>query len=243
MKMTRLLATWGAIACVVQTACDKSPKQAPADTAKPATTASPDMQRRTSEYTTVALTADTSALTPKERQMLPLLIDAAKAMDPIYWAQTYGSRDSLIAQISDAGVRRFVDINYGPYDRLDNNAPFVPEVGPRPPGANLYPRDITKDEFQAAIAKGPPAHADSLKSLYTLVRRAADGSLQSDADWKVQHTRVKKGASIGTGATILGGITIGEGAFVGAGSVVTRDVAPGAVVAGNPAKPLRKNLK
>jgi len=70
-----------------------------------------------------------------------------------------------------------------------------------------------------------------------------DGTLQTEADWKVQKTHVKKGASIGTGATILGGITIGERALVGAGSVVTRDVPPGAVVAGNPARPLAKPLK
>lgn len=68
----------------------------------------------------------------------------------------------------------------------------------------------------------------------------ADGSLQTDADWKVEPTLVRKGASIGTGSTILCGVTIGEGATVGAGSVVTRDVPAGAVVAGNPARPLRK---
>jgi len=66
-----------------------------------------------------------------------------------------------------------------------------------------------------------------------------DGGLQTDADWTVQPTCVKKGASIGTGATILCGIIIGERAVVGAGSVVTKDVAPGSVVAGNPARPLR----
>jgi acetyltransferase-like isoleucine patch superfamily enzyme len=70
-----------------------------------------------------------------------------------------------------------------------------------------------------------------------------DGALQSDTDWKVQPTHVKKGASIGTGATILCGVTIGRKAVVGAGSVVTRDVADGATVAGNPARPLTKNPK
>ncbi len=67
-----------------------------------------------------------------------------------------------------------------------------------------------------------------------------DGSLQTEADWKVVPTRVKRRASIGTSATILCGVTIGEGAVVGAGSVVTRDVPAGAVVAGNPARPLRR---
>jgi acetyltransferase-like isoleucine patch superfamily enzyme len=67
----------------------------------------------------------------------------------------------------------------------------------------------------------------------------ADGSLQTEADWKVERTVVKKGASIGSGATILADTTIGENALVGAGSVVTKDVPPNAIVAGNPARILR----
>jgi acetyltransferase-like isoleucine patch superfamily enzyme len=68
---------------------------------------------------------------------------------------------------------------------------------------------------------------------------AADGSLQTEADWKVETTLVKKGASIGSGSTILSKVVIGENALVGAGSVVTKDVPPRAIVAGNPAKVLR----
>ncbi len=68
----------------------------------------------------------------------------------------------------------------------------------------------------------------------------ADGSLQTEADWKCVPTLVKRGASIGSSVTILAGVTIGEGAVVGAGSVVTRNVAPHTVVAGNPARLLRK---
>ncbi|MFZ0277489.1 MAG: acyltransferase [Candidatus Sulfotelmatobacter sp.] len=68
---------------------------------------------------------------------------------------------------------------------------------------------------------------------------AADGNLQTEADWNVERTTVKKGASIGSGATILSNISIGENATVGAGSVVTKDVPPGSIVVGNPAKVLR----
>ena len=68
---------------------------------------------------------------------------------------------------------------------------------------------------------------------------AADGSLQTEADWKVERTFIRKGASVGSGSTILSRVTIGENAIVGAGSVVTKDVAPNCVVAGNPAKVLR----
>jgi len=67
-----------------------------------------------------------------------------------------------------------------------------------------------------------------------------DGSLQTEEDWKCVPTYVKKGASIGSSATILCGVTIGEGAIVGAGAVVTKDVPPGAMVAGVPAKVIRK---
>ncbi len=68
----------------------------------------------------------------------------------------------------------------------------------------------------------------------------ADGSLQTDADWHVEETRIKKGASLGSSVTILCGITVGENAIVGAGSVVTKDVAANTIVAGNPAKVIKK---
>ncbi len=66
-----------------------------------------------------------------------------------------------------------------------------------------------------------------------------DGSMQTEADWKCIETFVKKGASIGSNATILCGITIGENSMIGAGAVVTRDVPPNTIVAGNPAKPIK----
>jgi hypothetical protein len=161
---------------LVLSACEK-PAGDTADSTAAAPAVGGDMQRRLSEYTSVKLSADTTGLTPNERKMIPILIEAAKAMDPIFWEQTYGSRDSLLATVNDAGIRRFIDVNYGPYDRLDNNSPFIPEVGPRPPGANLYPKDLTKEEFEAILAKGPKAHADSLKDLYTIVRRGPDSTL------------------------------------------------------------------
>ena len=71
----------------------------------------------------------------------------------------------------------------------------------------------------------------------------SDNRLQTEADWKVEKTVVKRGASIGSGCTILANVTIGENALVGAGSVVTKDVAPHTIVAGNPARVLRKVVK
>ena len=69
-----------------------------------------------------------------------------------------------------------------------------------------------------------------------------DGSMQTDDDWTCVPTRIAKGASIGSNATILAGVTVGEGALVGAGSVVTKDVPPHAVVAGNPARIIKEQI-
>lgn len=163
------------LAMVVLAACGGERKADPggADTTSSATAG---MRARIAKYTTVTLAADTSALTPKEREMIPLLIDAARHMDPIYWQEAYGDRDSLLRSISDPDVRRFVEINYGPWDRLANDSPFVRGVGPKPPGANLYPHDVTKAEFDSAASLSK-AHGDSLRSLYTLVRRDSSGKL------------------------------------------------------------------
>ncbi len=131
---------------------------------------------RLSRYTTVRLSADTMALTPKERRMLPLLVDAAREMHEIYWVQAVGPRDSLLSTIADPTTRLLAEINVGPWDRLDNNVSFVGGTPAKPHGANFYPRDMTKAEFEQAVAAGG-ARADSLKSLYTMVRRSASGAL------------------------------------------------------------------
>jgi hypothetical protein len=177
MNRDQIKAVAGILALTSALAACESGKTGVRDSGGATTAAAAGLGKRESAYTTVALAADTSMLTPKERQMLPLLMDAARQMDAIYWQQSYGSRDSLLAMTSDPEVRRFIDINYGPWDRLEDNSPFVTEIGPRPEGANLYPKDITKADFEAALAKATPAQADSLKSLYTLVRRNADRSL------------------------------------------------------------------
>jgi hypothetical protein len=135
-----------------------------------------DAATRNAKYTTVRLEPDLSALTPSERKMIPLLIDAARAMDDVYWIQTYGDKSALMRTAPDADTRRFFEINYGPWDRLDGNHPLVASAGARPPGANFYPAGMTKAEFETEASKGG-ARADSLKSLYTMIRRGTSGSL------------------------------------------------------------------
>jgi hypothetical protein len=165
MSLSRLILTAAVIqACAMQ----------PAPTPSPSTSATP--ADRLARYITVKLDPDESKLTAKELQMLPLLIDAARQMDPIFWIESYGDRDALMRQITDPAARQLAVINFGPWDRLDDNAPFVPGFGAKPAGANYYPSDMTKAEFEGAVAGGG-ARADSLKSLYTVVRRDAAGKL------------------------------------------------------------------
>ena len=150
-----------------------------------------DTGRRLAKYTTVRLTSDLGALTAEERQMIPLLIDAAREMDAVFWMQAYGAKDSLLASLEDEGLRRFVEINYGPWDRLAGNEPFVPGVGPKPAGANFYPADMTKEEFESAVASAAD-RGEALKSLYTLVRRDSAGRLTTipyREAFRAQHER------------------------------------------------------
>ncbi|HNP19908.1 MAG TPA: Zn-dependent hydrolase [Fulvivirga sp.] len=124
------------------------------------------------KYTPVKLTTDLTVLSEKQREIIPILIEVAQIMDDIFWYEAYGNRDSLLASITDEEAKRFTVINYGPWDRLDGNAPFIDGVGEKPTGANYYPKDMTKSEFESADL------ADK-KSLYTFLRRDKEGKLMT----------------------------------------------------------------
>ncbi len=124
-------------------------------------------------YATVKLESDLSHLNDNQRKMIPLLIEAAEQIDKAFWKQAYGGdpaglklRRHSSRKESDIWARQ-VDINYGPWDRLQGNRPFLEGVGPKPAGANFYPQDMTKEEFEKQVKQHP-----ELKSLYTMVRWA-----------------------------------------------------------------------
>ena len=104
-----------------------------------------DVSARLAGYATVRLTADLSHLGAGDRAALPLLIDAAQIMDGLFWRQAYGDKEALLSSITDPSARRFAEINYGPWDRLDGDKLFIPGAGAKPPGANLYPHDMSKE--------------------------------------------------------------------------------------------------
>ncbi len=124
------------------------------------------------DYVPIKLEADLSRLTDSQRLMLPVLVSAAQVMDGLFWRQAYGDKDQLLRGISDPDARRFAEINYGPWDRLGDNRPFLPGFGPKPAGANYYPPDMTREELEQAAASEP-----GLTSQYSLVRRDERGNL------------------------------------------------------------------
>lgn len=130
------------------------------------------MNAKVNEYAVVKLTAPTNNLTPNEIKMLPILIDVAKIMDDLYWEQTIGPRSSFVDTIKNPLAKSFAEINYGPWDRLDEEKPFMPGWGVKPEGANFYPKDMTKAEFEKWTDKNKT-------SQYTIVRRKKDGALES----------------------------------------------------------------
>ncbi len=129
-------------------------------------------QNLLSKYIPVTLSSDLSTLSPKEKEILSLLIDVGKIIDEMYWYESYGSRDSLLQAIQDSGARKFVEINYGPWDKLAGDAPFLPGISARPAGANFYPADMSKEEFEAA-------DLPDKKSMYTFLKRDESGKLMT----------------------------------------------------------------
>ena len=131
----------------------------------------PGFESRLDIYREVTLTADLSHLSVNQKKMLAKLIDAAKIMDELFWKQAfYENKADFLAGIADEKVRHFADINYGPWDRLKNAEPFLKGYDKKPLGAEFYPHDMTKAEFEQATL------ADK-KGLYSLVRRDASGKL------------------------------------------------------------------
>ena len=122
-------------------------------------------------YADFTLTADLSHLTVDQRRMIRVLIEASEIMDDLFWRQAYG--DDYQEWLESIGIdeaRRFAELNYGPWDRLNNEAPFVKGAGAKPLGANFYPPDMTKEEFDSAYLPGK-------NGLYSLIRRDEEGRL------------------------------------------------------------------
>ncbi len=144
-----------------------------------------EMQTNLDKYVSVKLTSDLSALTENERKMLPILIKAADKMNALFAYEAYGDVNKLLGTIEDEDTKRYVKINYGPWDRLANNKSFVDGVGKKPKGANFYPADMTKEEFEGA-------ELESKSSIYNFVRRDEKGKLYTIPYHKQFEKEVKE---------------------------------------------------
>lgn len=132
-----------------------------------------DYAQLLSKYAEVDLSADITHLTEKEKEIIKIFFQVADIMDELFWIQTFGEeKDKFLQSIQDSHALKYALINYGPWDRLNNNEPFLPGYSKKPDGANFYPMDMTKDEFERW-------DNPDKTSLYTMIRRNEQGQLQA----------------------------------------------------------------
>lgn len=148
-----------------------------------------DIDQRLGKYVPVRLTTDVSLLTDQQKQLIPVLMEAGKIMDELFWYEAYGKKDSLMEVLTNEKLEQYVTINYGPWDRLAGNEPFIYGVGPKPAGANFYPVDMTKEEFEAAQLEGKAG-------LYTFLRRDEAGKLKTVAYHEQFAEQVQKASGL-----------------------------------------------
>ncbi|MFV0378961.1 MAG: dipeptidyl-peptidase 3 family protein [Mangrovibacterium sp.] len=129
-----------------------------------------EIEMKAESFASFKLTTDLSVLSESEKQMLPLLFKAAKIMDDLFWIEAYGDKTALLDTVTNSALNKFMNINYGPWERLNSNKPFVSGIGPKPAGAQFYPADMSKEEFESW---DEPAKS----SLYTMIRRNESGAL------------------------------------------------------------------
>jgi hypothetical protein len=143
------------------------------------------LEPKLERFAPVELTGDTTALSPGDRQALPKLIAAARIMDELYLRQSWSGSDSLRRVLagdrSEEGALklRYFDVNMGPWSRLDHDEPFLTGAPQKPPHANFYPENMTKEEFTAWVAGLQEPERKMATGFFTTIRRGPDGHLTS----------------------------------------------------------------
>jgi hypothetical protein len=147
------------------------------------------IEQKTGEFVAVDLTSDLSHLSDNQKQMLRLLFQVADLMDEIYWAEVFPDRESAMGALVSENVKLFFRINYGPWERLNGNLPFLPGYGPKPAGSGFYPADMTTAEFESL-------DNPSKTGLYTLITRNRAGELEVVPYHVAFADQVKKAAAL-----------------------------------------------
>ncbi|TPH19244.1 dipeptidyl-peptidase 3 family protein [Litorilituus lipolyticus] len=147
-------------------------------------------EERLNIYKEVELTADLSHLSDNQRKMLALLIDASKIMDDLFWKQAFSQdKATFLASIEDEKARQFAEFNYGPWDRLDGDKTFLTNTKTKSHGAEFYPHDMTKEEFEQSNLKDKAG-------LYSLVQRNSEGKLITVAYSEAYNDSITRAAAI-----------------------------------------------
>ena len=150
------------------------------------------------KYAEYTLTTDISHLSENEKEMLPLLFEAADIMDNLFWQENYGDKEELMARISDPDDQKFACITYGPWDGLNDNKPFVEGIGEKPAGARFYPEDMTEEEWEAF-------DDPDKNSQYTMIVRDENGALKCVWYHDYFAEQIRKAASLLDDASELAG--------------------------------------
>lgn len=140
-------------------------------------------------YETVKLTTNLNVLGANERKILPLLIQAAQIMDELFWKQAYPQRDSLLAGLKDEKTKEFIKINYGPWDRLNGDKPFIAGIGAKPEGASFYPAGMTKAELEKSTLK------DKFNA-YSVIQKDSTGKLISVPYHVIYASELQRASSL-----------------------------------------------
>lgn len=141
-------------------------------------------------YADFKLASDLRGLSENQRKMLVLFIKASEIMDELYWQQAFGENHAeWLQSIDDERTRNFADINYGPWDRLDDEKPFISGVGEKPIGAQFYPLDMSQEELDEA-------QGDGKDGLYTLRRRDSSGSIVVVGYHEAYSEQLEKAAAL-----------------------------------------------
>ncbi|WP_320053864.1 Zn-dependent hydrolase [uncultured Acetobacteroides sp.] len=147
------------------------------------------LNAKVAEYADFNLTADISNLSDKEKKILIKLFEVSRIMDDIYWLQAFGDKSQVLDTIKGKAAKKYFTINYGPWDRLDGNKSFIRGFEEKPLGANFYPTNMTKSEFEEWDS------ADK-KSQYTIVRRDEAGQLASVPYSVAYSEQIEKAAKL-----------------------------------------------
>ena len=173
-KLTTVIVAFGCFALLMP-ACKQKKTDTPDESHKS------ELQLKVEEYAPFDLTTDLSKLSANDKELIPIFFEIGQIMDDLFWEQTFGSKKKM-ENLKDPWMREFAMINYGPWDRLDDDRPFVPDYKEKPATCRYYPQDLTLEEYNAYRDENKASH-------YTVLVRDENGALKTV--WYHDHYKSK----------------------------------------------------